>query len=348
MVSVLIPLWTLPLWGAALAHAVTGIWVWPYTWSGPWVGPARRYGAALLAGTVFWAAWALAVSAPASRWPLVGVLVALPYALTILRATHGPSPGLDRATLGTTLLTALALGPDAWWPPPVRWALAGLAAGLGGVTLMRVAGRWRWGAWLAWAAAGVWPPAAASLGLGWVLLVVRAYRHRLIRDQATLAADPLTGCWPRAAGLARLAETLATQPVGVLFVDADGFKAVNDTWGHAAGDAVLAAVGAALRAAVRRRTDWVVRLGGDEFLCVLPGVPEAEWPALAAALQAACRTVPVPRNGVIHVQTLSCGPAWAPAGTDPAALVAAADAAMYQAKSARRALPAHPPEGGSS
>ena len=91
----------------------------------------------------------------------------------------------------------------------------------------------------------------------------------LIRTQETLAAtDPLTGIPNRRAFLDRVAAAVDAAAWGhqtvVCLVDLDGFKAVNDAGGHAAGDAMLKAVAAALGGAVRE-TDTVARLGGDEF-----------------------------------------------------------------------------------
>ena len=91
----------------------------------------------------------------------------------------------------------------------------------------------------------------------------------LIRTQETLAStDPLTGIPNRRAYLERVADAVDAAAWGhqtvVCLVDLDGFKAVNDAGGHAAGDAMLRAVGAALGGAVRE-TDTVARLGGDEF-----------------------------------------------------------------------------------
>src|SRR5215210_6309287 len=82
--------------------------------------------------------------------------------------------------------------------------------------------------------------------------------------------DPLTGASNRRSLARRLAE-LGDAPIGVLTIDIDHFKHVNDLYGHAAGDAVLVEVAARLRAGVRREDD-VIRMGGEEFLLLLPGV----------------------------------------------------------------------------
>jgi diguanylate cyclase (GGDEF)-like protein len=94
----------------------------------------------------------------------------------------------------------------------------------------------------------------------------RAHAHRLA------SIDPLTGVFNRRSLRARL-DAASTGPVGVLSVDIDHFKHVNDLYGHAAGDAVLVAVAARLRAAVRQ-DDAVFRMGGEEFLVLLPALPD--------------------------------------------------------------------------
>jgi diguanylate cyclase (GGDEF)-like protein len=126
-------------------------------------------------------------------------------------------------------------------------------------------------------------------------------------------------------------------PVGVVLVDVDHFKRVNDTYGHAGGDAVLAALGALLRASVRGG-DLACRLGGEEFLLILPGTPLVELARRAEELRAAVRGVQVVHHGQpLGPITVSMGVAAAPDhGTTRDALLRAADAALYRAKAAGR------------
>jgi diguanylate cyclase (GGDEF)-like protein len=155
----------------------------------------------------------------------------------------------------------------------------------------------------------------------------------LIRTQETLAStDPLTGIPNRRAYLERVAEAVDAAAWGhqtvVCLVDLDGFKAVNDAGGHAAGDAMLRAVGVALGGAVRE-TDTVARLGGDEF-AVLADISVAfSGDVLAERLRDA-----VARIGRLSGVTASVGVAEVQPGDDVEDLMHRADAAMYRSKNA--------------
>lgn len=109
------------------------------------------------------------------------------------------------------------------------------------------------------------------------LVDVTALREEARRAQEAAQTDPLTGLLNRTGGEVRLQQALASaRPPGsqclLVALDLDGFKQVNDRWGHAAGDALLRAVGQRLRRQVCQR-GWAVRQGGDEFLLLLPNVP---------------------------------------------------------------------------
>jgi diguanylate cyclase (GGDEF)-like protein len=155
----------------------------------------------------------------------------------------------------------------------------------------------------------------------------------LIRTQETLAAtDPLTGIPNRRAFLERVTSAVADAAWGhqtvVCLVDLDGFKAVNDAGGHAAGDAVLKAVAMALGGAVRE-TDTVARLGGDEFAVLADTSVSSSGEMLAERLRTAVAQV-----GGVRGVTASVGVAEVEPGDDVEDLMHRADAAMYRSKSA--------------
>jgi diguanylate cyclase (GGDEF)-like protein len=155
----------------------------------------------------------------------------------------------------------------------------------------------------------------------------------LIRTQETLAAtDPLTGMPNRRAFLDRLSAAVDASawghPTVVCLVDLDGFKAVNDAGGHAAGDAMLTTVGAALGRVVRE-TDTVARLGGDEFAVLADVSVTFSGEMLAERLREAVAVVGR-ESGV----TASVGVAEVQPGDDVEDLMHRADAAMYRSKTA--------------
>ena len=127
------------------------------------------------------------------------------------------------------------------------------------------------------------------------------------------------------------------------FLDIDGFKSVNDSLGHAAGDELLVVVADRLRAAVRGR-DIVGRLGGDEFLVVCPDVADpAEAVALAQRVQDAVYGTVTVGDTAIELR-VSVGVAWSGAEDASAeVLVARADAIMYESKRRGDGWPTRPP-----
>jgi diguanylate cyclase (GGDEF)-like protein len=173
--------------------------------------------------------------------------------------------------------------------------------------------------------------AVAELLRGQFALSLR--RVILFRSLQDLArSDPLTGAWRRWYGEARLAElTDGGAVVSVCIVDIDHFKLVNDTHGHAGGDRVLAAVAKALSGAVRSE-DLVARLGGEEFLVLLPATP----PLGAAQVAERLRQSVADLGALPQRVTVSVGVACCRRDESAGELVARADAAMYRAKSQGR------------
>ena len=165
-------------------------------------------------------------------------------------------------------------------------------------------------------------------------------RHRLQEEVRFLALhDTLTGL-PNARllqdrlGQAITAGRRAGQPVGVMYVDLDGFKPVNDTHGHAAGDLVLKEFAARLKR-VLREADTVARVGGDEFVAVLAQINGENEARRAAERVLATAATPFDLGGVQVSVSASIGLALCPAhGEDAQTLTAHADAAMYSAKRA--------------
>jgi diguanylate cyclase (GGDEF)-like protein len=153
----------------------------------------------------------------------------------------------------------------------------------------------------------------------------RADRARARRDRLSADHDELTGALTRATGMRSVEHEIARakrtgEPLTLAFVDVDGLKTVNDTQGHAVGDTLLRNVVTALRSGLRE-TDLIVRYGGDEFLCVLPG---ATRDAAAGRLELS--------EGVLAAfatNSLSVGLTDYRAGDDAATLVARADDALY-------------------
>lgn len=174
--------------------------------------------------------------------------------------------------------------------------------------------------------------------LGWVtyLRVCLKRQTRLLHHQAT--HDSLTGIWNRKAVLDLLDREYAiagragTQ-VGVMMLDADHFKQINDTHGHLAGDAVLRELPRRIQTALRA-TDLTGRYGGEEFLIVLPGCTTEQCQECAERVRAAIANIPINSGGGAElVVTVSVGTAVLdPSLNTQHDALAAADGALYKAK----------------
>ncbi len=162
-----------------------------------------------------------------------------------------------------------------------------------------------------------------------------------LKQRATF--DELTGCHNRASIMRALEAELAGGEPGaeraVMFVDLDRFKAINDRYGHGAGDEMLRVLAARLRACVRGE-DLVGRIGGDEFLVLCPNVGGAEQAMRLAARLTRELSKDVPLASATISHQISIGVAWCDgAGGDADELVARADAAMYESKRERAGRP---------
>lgn len=217
---------------------------------------------------------------------------------------------------------------------------AGLAAALQYVGVVVVAGQ-RIG----------WSPTAVDVGdqalrlglllamavLGWIV------NRRMQSPHIRSANDSLTGVLNRRAFEERWESELARarrygRPISVAVLDIDYFKQFNDRHGHAAGDAALVAVARALRGRVRA-TDFVGRMGGEEFAVALPETSSAAAAALAEGLRTVVSDTPVTFSGgrVPANVTISVGIAsWPDHGEEITRLLDRADDRMYEAKLAGR------------
>jgi two-component system, cell cycle response regulator len=170
------------------------------------------------------------------------------------------------------------------------------------------------------------------------------YQDRLRADFGTALemalTDPLTGLYNQRylmRHLRGLLEGGQTHDIAVLMIDVDHFKAVNDDYGHAAGDKALRAIAETLRANTRA-FDSIARYGGEEFVVVMPGTEVYDATAAAERLRAAVEAIPFAMSpGVNGRLTVSIGIACC--GEPPVtseALLHAADVALYDAKRAGR------------
>jgi diguanylate cyclase (GGDEF)-like protein len=158
--------------------------------------------------------------------------------------------------------------------------------------------------------------------------------------------DPLTGLPNRVvlmekthAALVRARQT--NGPVAMLFLDLDGFKAVNDDHGHDVGDELLRVAAARLRNAVRT-SDVPARLGGDEFVVLCDQYLDQSFPEQLVDRITDALTRPYPVSGsLLHID-VSVGLAVAEPHDDAATLLRRADQAMYRAKVRRRGLEPSP------
>jgi diguanylate cyclase (GGDEF)-like protein len=171
------------------------------------------------------------------------------------------------------------------------------------------------------------------------LAVNNALAHDRLERLA--AVDSLTEAYNRRFGLARLREEFsravrAENPLGVLMVDLDHFKAVNDTYGHLVGDRVLRTVARTCRHVIREG-DVLVRYGGEEFMVILPGAGHDDVVNVGERIRRSVEESVTVEGDQRLAVTASIGGTTYRDGTDsPDALIASADQALYEAKAGGR------------
>jgi diguanylate cyclase (GGDEF)-like protein len=307
--------------------------------------PVRMAAYLTLAGT-------LAVCGPwMGWWPLLPLVIsAACFRALEKRMPSSPRPELFTAAgwlvnqLAIATSIAVSGGPRspavAWLVIPAvvlpaRYRTRGIALGVAiTVGLMLAA---TVGVDPAWAAAHphriLFPVALAIT----VVVLSTALMRSDLQHRSDAVLDPLTGMLNRAALSTRAAEltqqaAITRVPVGVIVADIDHFKAVNDEHGHAAGDAVLKEVAYALRKALRAY-DLAYRVGGEEFVVLVPGAGVAATAGLAEHLRTSVAERPV---AGVHI-TLSVGvSASGSDGFDFDGVFEEADTALYEAKQAGR------------
>ena len=176
-----------------------------------------------------------------------------------------------------------------------------------------------------------------------VVLIEEITTRKATEDQLTHRAlhDPLTDLPNRILLRHRLKQALSTRAdyqraVGVLFLDLDRFKDVNDEFGHAIGDALLVAAATRIRGCLRSE-DTAARIGGDEFVVILPDVTGIEDAAPVAQRIIGAMQTPFKIDGIEASIGTSIGIALnSSEATDPEELLRRSDWAMYQAKRAGR------------
>lgn len=217
----------------------------------------------------------------------------------------------------------------------VRWALAGGI--LGGSGAGALAAVWSWDVIVRTGQGGLEQLSMRYATIAIVGGITGGLVRRLDEERSRLAqlaySDALTGLANRPALQEDLAAAVAGgEAVALVFLDLDGFKAVNDELGHIAGDAVLSTVADRMRATVRS-DDTVARLGGDEFVVVVRGEATDSVRDLATRLRLAVEA-PIPAGDRLVRVGASCGAVVAVPGDDVDTLLRRADHAMYEVKRA--------------
>ncbi|PRY47494.1 diguanylate cyclase/phosphodiesterase [Geodermatophilus tzadiensis] len=281
---------------------------------------------------------------------LVGDIVYLDLATAGDYVEGGP---LDLTWLAGMVLMAVAAHRSDQVAPPAReadtqvgWRVLAvpLVCNLASLFVLGLGWGDRMSPWAAWAAIGCVLAALARTAV--TFREVRTIREVKLEART----DELTGLPNRRALLETARQVVAaattTRPAALLLLDLDGFKEVNDSLGHGAGDELLRQVGPRLASALRPG-EVLARLGGDEFAVLLPGT-DLETAAERAAVVEGLLRQPFPVGGIrLHVG-VSIGVSTAPVPADDVQeLLRCADVAMYAAKSGRTGVQVYVPDPGS-
>jgi diguanylate cyclase (GGDEF)-like protein len=269
------------------------------------------------------------------RLGLAGLLAAL-LLVAVLDERSAAPVALALAIMGVVVVAGWRFGPGGRWLTVALAALCWTAAGDRGALAWPPAPSWWDGglrlAALVTLAGGVGTFKAAIVRLLHTEDVLAA---TVVRERDSARRDRLTRLWNSRYLHEALEQEIARcqrygRPFGLLLIDLDGFKAVNDTAGHLAGDHVLQIVGRTLRENCRA-TDVPARLGGDEFAVILPEASEEMVQRYAAKLVTLVAAAPFPAD-LPRVTASVGGVAFREPPASPKAAIAAADGAMYAAK----------------
>ena len=162
---------------------------------------------------------------------------------------------------------------------------------------------------------------------------VTATRNEFEVLRSRAVTDELTGL-PNRSGLLEHLSVRAGSGASVVFCDLNGFKAINDAYGHSAGDAVLVQLARRLKRTVRGE-DFVARIGGDEFVIVAPPDSTSDFDALARRLLRATDQPMILPGPIVATVGMSIGMAMLNKDEDPATVLKLADHNMYLMKSRR-------------
>jgi diguanylate cyclase (GGDEF)-like protein len=162
------------------------------------------------------------------------------------------------------------------------------------------------------------------------------------RLQRLAALDPLTGVYNRRFGLGRLHEEFerairSSAPLGLLMLDIDHFKSVNDTYGHQVGDRILKSV-ASITRSILREGDILVRYGGEEFLAILPAASSEDLRLIGERIRRSTEESAHPEGQQTIRVTISIGGAAFPNQNveKESSLLQSADDSLYKAKETGR------------